>query len=127
MNNIMGKRIKERRELFGYTLEQVADRLGLQKSVISKYERGAVENIKRSHIMKLAEMFECNPSYLMGFTDNIEGDGDDSYYLDDYARDLARFLHQNPEYRVAFDATRKVKAEDLETVINVLDKFRDVQ
>jgi len=126
MNNIMGKRIKERREMLGLTLEQVADRLGLQKSAISKYERGAVENIKRSHIMKLAEMLECDPAYLMGFTDNVEGDGND-YYIDDYARDLARFLHQNPEYRVAFDATRKVKAEDLETVISVLDKFRGVQ
>ena len=126
MNNIMGKRIKERREMLGLTLEQVADRLGLQKSAISKYERGAVENIKRSHIMKLAEMLECDPAYLMGFTDNVEGDGN-NYYIDDYARDLARFLHQNPEYRVAFDATRKVKAEDLETVISVLDKFRGVQ
>lgn len=126
MNNIMGKRIKERREMLGLTLEQVADRLGLQKSAISKYERGAVENIKRSHIMKLAEMLECDPAYLMGFTDNVEGDGND-YYIDDYARDLVRFLHQNPEYRVAFDATRKVKAEDLETVISVLDKFRGVQ
>ena len=52
---------------------------------------------------------------------------DDGYYVDDYVRDLARFLHHSPEYRVAFDATRKVKADDLETVISVLDKFRGVQ
>lgn len=73
-------------------------------------------------LYKIAAWLRVDVDVLLG-----DKEPDDSYYIDDYARDLARFLHQNPEYRVAFDATRKVKAEDLETVINVLDKFRDVQ
>jgi len=73
-------------------------------------------------LYKIAAWLRVDVDVLLG-----DKEPDDNYYIDDYARDLARFLHQNPEYRVAFDATRKVKAEDLETVINVLDKFRDVQ
>ena len=74
-------------------------------------------------LQSIANWLGIELSVLLGEKEAPEG----VYYVDDYVRDLARFLHQNPEYRVAFDATRKVKAEDLETVINVLDKFRDVQ
>jgi hypothetical protein len=74
-------------------------------------------------LQSIANWLGIELSVLLGEKEAPE----DVYYVDDYVRDLARFLHQNPEYRVAFDATRKVKAEDLETVINVLDKFRDVQ
>lgn len=74
-------------------------------------------------LQSIANWLGIELSVLLGEKEATE----DVYYVDDYVRDLARFLHQNPEYRVAFDATRKVKAEDLETVINVLDKFRDVQ
>ena len=43
-------------------------RLGLQKSAIAKYENGRVENIKRTVIQKMADVLECSPSYLMGWT-----------------------------------------------------------
>lgn len=45
------------------------------------------------------------------------------YYLNDDARDIAQFLFENPEYRVLFDASRKVKKEDLEIVKELLDRF----
>lgn len=46
-----------------------------------------------------------------------------SYYLYDEARDLAEFLYANPEHRVLFDATRKVKPEDIQFVKEMLDRF----
>ena len=127
MNNIMGKRIRERRDALGLTLEEIADRLGLQRSAISKYERGEVENIKRSNIIKMAQMLECSPAYLMGFTDSINGDSEDAYFFDDYARELAQFIHDNPEYRTAFSAARKVPPEDLEAIIAIINKNKGVQ
>ena len=36
-----------------------------------------------------------------------------SYYLNEDARDMAQFLFENPEYKVLFDASRKVKPEDI--------------
>ena len=125
MANIVGDRIKEQRTRAGYTLEEVANRLGLQKSVVSKYERGEVETIKQSHIKTMAEMFDCSPVYLLGYTDQVDWKPDQEYFLDDYSRDLARFVKQNPEYKTAFDATRKVKPEDLGTVVTIIDKFGD--
>lgn len=67
----MSERIKERRLAMNYTQEELASRLGLQKSAIAKYENGRVENIKRSVIAQMASILDCSPSYLMGWNDNV--------------------------------------------------------
>ncbi len=44
------------------------------------------------------------------------------YYLDSESMEAAEFLHKNPEYKVLFDATRKVKPEDIEFVREMIDR-----
>lgn len=65
----MNRRIRERRLALNLTQEDLAHRLGMQKSAIAKYESGRVENIKRSVVAKMAEILECSPAYLMGWDD----------------------------------------------------------
>jgi len=45
------------------------------------------------------------------------------YYLDDEARELAEFLFRNPEYKILFDASRKVKKEDIQFVKDLMDRM----
>lgn len=45
------------------------------------------------------------------------------YYLDDEAREYAEFLHKNPEYKVLFDASRKVKKKDIEFVTEFIERM----
>lgn len=68
----MAKRIKESRLQYKLTQEELAEKLGLQKSAIAKYENGRVENIKRTTIEEMAKIFNCAPSYLMGWDDQSE-------------------------------------------------------
>lgn len=68
----MSERIKERRKALGYTQEDLAEKLGLQKSAIAKYENGRVQNIKRSTILKMSTILECTPSYLMGWNESSD-------------------------------------------------------
>ena len=63
----MGDVIKKLREEKGITQEQLGEVIGVQKSAIRKYEKGEVENIKRSSIQKMAEYFGVTPCYLMGW------------------------------------------------------------
>lgn len=64
----MNQRIKERRLALNMTQEELAHKLGMQKSAIAKYESGRVENIKRSVLAKMAELLECPPHILWGGT-----------------------------------------------------------
>lgn len=67
----MAERIKERRLAMSYTQEELASKLGLQKSAIAKYENGRVANMKRSVIAHMSEILECSPAYLMGWDNNV--------------------------------------------------------
>jgi transcriptional regulator with XRE-family HTH domain len=64
-----GEIIKKLRKDHGLTQEQLGEIVGVQKSAIAKYERGAVVNLKRETIQKLADYFGVRPSYIMGLTD----------------------------------------------------------
>lgn len=63
----MGELIKNLRIEKGLTQEELGNLLGLKKAAINKYESGRVENIKRSVIQKMADIFDVSPAYLMGW------------------------------------------------------------
>lgn len=68
----MGDRLKELRLKKGVTQEEVGNVLGVAKATIMKYEKGLVENLKRSSIEKLAIYFGVTPSYLMCLDDKTD-------------------------------------------------------
>ena len=93
--------------------------LGIPFSTVSNWIN-ALKMPRMGKIELLANYLHCEKSDL------IEDKGNkvpEAYYLNDEARDLAQFLFENPEYRVLFDASRKVRKEDLEIVKELLDRF----
>ena len=62
-------RIRALRIEHNMTLQEVADKVGLQKAAIYKYEHGLIVNPKQSLIAKLAKLFNVSPAYLMGADD----------------------------------------------------------
>jgi len=64
--DLMGKRIKQKRTELGLTMEMLGNILGVGKSAVNKWEKGKVKNIKRSTIAHMAVIFECSPVWLMG-------------------------------------------------------------
>lgn len=69
---ILNDRIKEMRIKNGFTLANVADQLGIKEATMQRYESGEIKNIKHETIVKLAEIFNCSPSYLMGWENPTE-------------------------------------------------------
>lgn len=67
---LINERIKERRLSLGYTLAFVADKLGVTEATMQRYESGEIKNIKHETIVELANIFNCYPSYLMGWEDD---------------------------------------------------------
>lgn len=65
MTLTMGERIRLLREANSMTQEELGELIHVQKSAIRKYEKGEVENIKRSSVKIMAERFGVSPCYLM--------------------------------------------------------------
>ncbi|MBO5560296.1 MAG: helix-turn-helix transcriptional regulator [Firmicutes bacterium] len=66
----MTNRIKDLREAFSLTQEQLGEMLGVRKAAVAKYESGTVENLKRSTVEKMADIFKVTPAFIMGWSDN---------------------------------------------------------
>ena len=69
--SLLNERIKQMRITRGFTLLQVANSLGIKEATAQRYESGEIKNIKYETIEAIAELFNCSPSYLMGWSDNI--------------------------------------------------------
>lgn len=97
---------------------ELAVKLGLSKSTISMYEVGKREPDFET-LELIADFFNVDMNFLLG-----REMSEPSYYLNDDARDMAQFLYDNPEYKVLFDASKKVKKEDIDFVRQMIDRMR---
>mgnify|MGYP005792322911 CR=1 FL=1 len=107
----------------GLTQQELADKLKISRSTIGMYETGAREP-DYDTLEQIADFFNVDIDYLLGRSDKTTIIPESSYYLNDDARDLAQFMFDNPEYKVLFDASRKVKKEDIEFVKEMIDRIR---
>lgn len=73
MNNIeIGKRIHNARTLRKYTLDEVAQKIGVAKSTIQRYENGKITKIKLPVIDSIANALAVNPAWLVGKSEEME-------------------------------------------------------
>lgn len=62
--------IRARRKELGLTLKQVADKLGVSESLISRYESNDVKNMGIDKLIPLAKVLKTTPAYLMGWEED---------------------------------------------------------
>lgn len=96
----------------------VSKATGISQSSLSDWKSGRYTP-KADKLKKIADYFGVSVEYLM----TGKEEGKDSYYLDNDAKELSQFLFQNPEYRVLFDASRKVKKKDIQFVKEFIDRM----
>ena len=70
-NKAIGLRIEQRRKQLGFTLEFIADEIGVAKSTIMRYERGTIEKIKLPVIEAIARVLDVSPAWLCYKSDNM--------------------------------------------------------
>lgn len=91
----IGSRIKTLRLENNLTQDELAQKLGLKKAAIHKYENGLVENIKRSVIKKMADIFQVSPCYLLGWEDSTSNKSKSSNLKDDETTLLSNYNKLN--------------------------------
>lgn len=62
----VGELIKKARAEKGLTQEELAEKVGVKKSAVAKWENGRVSEIKRSNLKNLADALGLNPNQLLG-------------------------------------------------------------
>jgi len=65
-----GERIRKKREDNGFSLQDVAEKLAVNRSSVMRWENGETSRIKLPVIEKLAQILKTTPQYLMGYEDN---------------------------------------------------------
>ena len=89
---IWNERIKSLRTSQGYTLKDVAQKLGVTEATAQRYESNAIKVIPYEAIVKYAEIFACSPAYIMGWES-------DMITLSDAERALVMAFRRAPEGR----------------------------
>lgn len=97
---------------------ELAEKLGVSASTISMYEVGKREPDFETE-EKIADFFNTDLNTLRGRDNESE---QPSYYTDKESSEAAQFLFENPEYKVLFDASKKVKPKDINFVADMIKR-----
>lgn len=115
---IFSKNLLKLLSTYNKTQKEVADAIGVSPQTFNTWCQG-IALPRMGKVQMLADYFNINKSDLI----EEKSENTDSYYLNDDARELAEFMFKNPEYKVLFDASRKVKKEDIEFVKEMMDRM----
>lgn len=109
------------RKKFNMSQEDLANRLGYKSfTTIQKWESGVSEP-SVSIVKQIAEIFGVTMDQI---TNDDMSLSSDSYYLDPEVAEMAQELYARPEMRVLFDATKNVSPDDIQFVIDMLDRMK---
>lgn len=61
--------IKDRRTALGLSLQEVADKCGVNKSTVLRWENGRCESLKQDKVLLLSRILQVSPSVLLGISD----------------------------------------------------------
>lgn len=111
MENI-GRYLKNRRTELGMTLESVAEKVGVSKSTILRWETGDIKNMRRDKIASLSKALNISPSVIMGWNESEKSVAKESLFVaesksiygySEYERAIIKAYRDSPEVRFAID------------------------
>lgn len=112
------EKIKLRRLELGLSYQELSDLTGINKSTLQRYENGFIKKVPINQVQIIAKALNVTPGYLMGWENNKENQ---TYYLNPEAAKMAQEIYDNPQYKVLFDATKKLKPESIKEVMKFID------
>lgn len=127
INEFVGSRIKDRRIELGWTLGELAAKVGYSdNSTLSRVENGKTD-MPLKKLDKIAQVLDVTPAYLIGFTEADIPDGLNKKLYLNYIHDS-----NNPDFLAAIEGTPsddlciKIKASDLNDFeVDYMDKQLD--
>ncbi len=91
--------LKKRRLEKQLTLDDVGQAVGVSAATISRWESGDIANMRRDKIVKLAKALEISPAIIMGWSDAIDGHGENKVHT---------YVHANSKEDAIFIAIKNM-------------------
>lgn len=88
--NILSKLVKERREKLDYTQDELAEKLGVSRQTISKWENGYINNMSLEYVSDYASILRL-PAIAFIYPETYL----ESEYIDEDYIDMAKKLQDN--------------------------------
>lgn len=117
--SLLAMRLRNARQLRDLTLDELAGKVGLNKSTIQRYEKGRIQNPKQPVVRALATALDVNYAWLCGQSETIEpvdGDAEITRYLE--------LLEKSPEMRSLLKTMEDAEAEEVRAVVDFLRVMR---
>ncbi len=116
---LLALRLRNARQLRGLTLEELAKKVGLNKSTVQRYEKGRIQSPKQPVVRALAAALEVNYAWLCGESETVEpvdGDEEITRYLE--------ILEKRPDMRSLFKTMEGADPDEVRTVVEFLRVMR---
>jgi transcriptional regulator with XRE-family HTH domain len=107
---VLSSKLKEARKNAKLTQGSVSSLTGFSNTTISNWETG-VSRPDVDSLALLCRVYRVNPNELLEWDNEPQG-----YYLDPETAAIAQEMHDNPDLRILFDASRKATPEDLKKI-----------
>lgn len=117
LNMLIAARIQHYLESKNKTQADLAEYMGVSQATVSNWCNG-VKMPRMDKIDKICEFFGIERSYLM-----VEDKEPAGYYLDPEAAEIAQEVYERPELKILFDASRKASKEDIQFVVEMIDRM----
>ena len=108
----IGDRIKSRRKHLGISAEELAKRIGKDRSTVFRYEKGDIENLPLDILEPIAKALGTTPQYLMGW--------DEVQKKNDTLTDIVLRLRTDDIFLEAVESLYKMDSDKLSSLLALL-------
>lgn len=109
--NILAIRIRRTRVLRNLTQQELANRIGIKKSILEEYESGTIKNVNKVTISKIANTLGTSKEYLLDVDLPPYHIGEDAYTKKMLSRDIRNSLN---EYDLLDEENKQKVKENLD-------------
>lgn len=111
----IGQRIKERRKEMKISVDELANRLGKDRSTIYRYENGDIENLPLDILEPIAKALDTTPAYLIGW-EKVQKKNDS-------ITDAVLRMRTDSDFLSLVETLNKLDAEQITSVKQMLAAF----
>ena len=115
----VGQRIKYLREKAAISQIELAEKIGVSKQNLYKYENDIITNIPSDKIEAIARVLDTTPAYIMGWDEATASEDDEE--LQEYLEELKN----RPEMKMLFKTAKNSTKEDIEKTVKIIEALKE--